>query len=57
MFFSSLFTYLHDYLQEQNRIFNKREKTFKPALKELDWRNTECLAFFEGECALDRDSA
>ena len=36
MFFSSLFTYLHDYLQEQNRIFNKREKTFKPALKELD---------------------
>ena len=32
------------------------KKAFKPALKELDWRNTECLDFFKGECALDRDS-
>ena len=39
-------------------VFNQKsgKKTFKPALKELDWRNTECLDFFKGECASDRDS-
>ena len=51
--------YLHIYVIScKNRIasLTSRKKTFRPALKELDWRNTECLAFFEGECALDRDS-